>query len=132
MKNTITLTIAAIAVATSINVSTTDAEARVKGPRVTSIAVGCGMIQDELDQLVRDLRKAKSRAEANRIRARGHSLALQWQQIGCSAAYGNWWIKAMKLRLKPIAPKSGDVVAQTPKKKVFKRPAHRSTMIFKK
>ena len=70
------------------------ADARVRDPRVTSIAAGCGAIQDELDQIVKAFKNAKTRAEADALRARGHSLVMDWNALGCSAAFGNWWRKA--------------------------------------
>ena len=67
------------------------AEARVTGPRLDSHTIGCGLIQDQLDQLVQDFLNARSDAERDRIRAEGHALSNQWYELGCDVNFGNWW-----------------------------------------
>ncbi len=104
------------------SMGTPAADARVRDPRVTSIAAGCGAIQDELDQIIKAFRNAKTRAEADALRARGHSLVLDWNALGCTAAFGNWWRKASQRSWQWSAPNAGVVVATPPAK-----PSRRAT-----
>ncbi len=94
--------------AMSIVLST--AEARVKGPRVSSIAAGCGAIQDELDRIVDAFKNAKTRAEADALRQQGHNLVNDWNALGCGAAYGGWWRTISQRNWNWAAPNAGNVV----------------------
>lgn len=89
MKKLTAFGICAIMLAT--NFSGTAAEARVSKARFDSASAGCGAIQDELDRVIRAFKRAKTRAEANRLRRQGHGLVRDWNALGCSASFGNWW-----------------------------------------
>jgi len=66
-------------------------DARVPKQRIDSASLGCGKIQDELDEIVKDFANASTREEADALLAKGRSLVRDWNALGCSSAFGNWW-----------------------------------------
>ena len=68
------------------------ANARVPSGRFDSVSIGCGQIQDQYDQAVRDLEKASksgTQAEYNAALARVQSLIRQWNGSPCSRTFGS-------------------------------------------
>ncbi len=66
------------------------AEARINGPRITSIDFACGAIQDEIDQLRAEyasLSPYDSRREE--ILTRLRNLGSDWNSAGCRAVFGS-------------------------------------------
>ena len=74
-------------------------EARVKGPRLDSASAGCGIIQDQLDQIIKDAKKAAKNNDKqawDAAIAKGRSLVNDWRSLGCDSAFGRWWTLALE------------------------------------
>jgi hypothetical protein len=105
-----------------ISIGPSVSDARVKGPRLEGTSQLCGMIQDQLDQIVKAFKNAKTRAEADALRQQGHNLVQDWNRFNCSRDFGNWYRRAAERNWNWHNPKSGTVVAPVPVV-----PSHRPT-----
>jgi hypothetical protein len=63
------------------------AEARVNGPRLDSLSIGCGALQDEADRLIAEYKNA-SNARREEILARLRNIGSDWHAI-CKGVFGS-------------------------------------------
>jgi len=67
-----------------------NAHARVPGgPRLDSVSIACGQIQDQYDQAVRDMKNAGTQAQYDAAKTKVESLVREWNGSPCSRTFGS-------------------------------------------